>query len=180
MIGVVLAGGASRRFGEDKLAVRLDDGSMLIDRPIGALRSGLGARVGIVGACAEEVARRADFVIDDPYPGVGPIGGVIAALESVDEEVFVLAGDLISISDVEVRLIARESGAPGDEVAVLANAGGVQPCIGVYRREALAVLRDALEAGEHSLHRALEEGRTRLVSIPISAVKNVNRPSDLV
>ena len=101
----VLTGGRSSRFGRDKLLVSTRDGLLLIDHPIAALRSVFGPRVAIVGQCDSSLSARADRVIDDPYPGVGPIGGIVAALESTSRDVFVLAGDLPGIESGHVRQI---------------------------------------------------------------------------
>src|SRR5262245_5365872 len=78
---VVLTGGRSTRFGSDKLRARLDDdGTLLIDRPIAALRAVFGPRVALVGDCDPAVAARADLIIRDLHPGRGPIGGILSAL----------------------------------------------------------------------------------------------------
>src|SRR5262245_59553696 len=82
---IVLVGGKSTRFGRDKLREVVGDG-WLVDRPIAALREVFGARVAVVGECDDEVAQRGDRVITDRFPGVGPIGGIVSALEVGQEE----------------------------------------------------------------------------------------------
>lgn len=181
VVPVALVGGSSSRFGRDKLLEPIgDSGDLLVDRPIRALREATGAAVMIVGACDERVGQRADGVIDDPYPGVGPIGGVLAALEFAQRNVVVLAGDLPGIDAASVRLLldaaAREPGA----WAVVARTGDrVHPTIGLYRMACVGALREAMDAGRRSLGRAVGEERRVEVEIPVEAARNVNRVGDL-
>jgi molybdopterin-guanine dinucleotide biosynthesis protein A len=75
--GIVLAGGASRRFGRDKALAEIA-GEALISRLCSVLR-GVTSGVAIVGAA--ETYSRFDFpCIDDKWPGEGPLGGIITAL----------------------------------------------------------------------------------------------------
>lgn len=72
-LGVVLAGGASRRFGSDK-ALALVDGRPLIAHALAAL----------AGCAVIAVAGRdwpgVTTLADRPAPGLGPLGGLNAAL----------------------------------------------------------------------------------------------------
>ena len=75
VLGVVLAGGRSIRFGSDK-AVALLDGERLIDRVVAALRPQVAAVI-VVGR---------DEVGDRPAGGLGPLGGLNAALHRARAE----------------------------------------------------------------------------------------------
>ncbi|VAX36403.1 Molybdopterin-guanine dinucleotide biosynthesis protein MobA [hydrothermal vent metagenome] len=185
----VLAGGRSRRFGRDKLVEPLHD-ALLIDHPIRTLREVFGPRVGIVGECAPRVASRADMVIPDPYPGIGPIGGLLAALEYARGPVFLLAGDLAAITPETIRRILAAAAAPGEEeageaesvepLAIIAATDRPQPCIGLYRPQAAAYLRRALSDERFALRHAIPAAHVRLVEVAAEAARNINRPDDLV
>jgi molybdopterin-guanine dinucleotide biosynthesis protein A len=170
---VVLVGGQSSRFGRDKLLEPVG-GGVLVDRPIGVLRAVFG-RVGVVGAGDARVGERADYVVDDPYPGKGPIGGVLAALELGD--VFVLPGDVPAIDEASVRAIVGAAAAHPGALAVIGRTDRAQPCIGVYRAAARARLAEAIERNELGLGRAVCE-RVE-VEISLDAARNVNRTGDL-
>ncbi len=180
---VVLVGGRSRRFGRDKLRepVAGAQGEVwLVDRPIQALAAVFGARVAAVGACDPEVAGRAHLVIEDRYPGAGPIGGVVSALEGAGTAVFVLPGDLPRVTAEAVRLVLAAAGEAGDAAAVLAgSAEAPEPCFGVYRLAALPYLKRAMEEGRHALREALPAEMVRFVSAPEECVVNANTPADL-
>src|SRR5262249_4123144 len=177
---VVLVGGASRRFGRDKLrepAGRPDE--WLVDRPIAALRAVFGPRVVAVGDCGPAVAARADLHVRDAFPGRGPLAGIVSAIEASRTDVFVLPGDAPGITPGVVRqLLAAADEDPG-AWAVLGLTDRPEPCIGVYRVACAAEVRLRLESGDGALIDAVSEGRRVLVAIPANAARNVNRPEDL-
>ena len=175
---VVLTGGMSTRFGRDKLRECLDGGGMLIDRPVAALRAVFGPRVAIVGACDPLVRTRADRVIDDPYPGVGPIGGIVAALQDSTRDVFVLAGDLPGIEPAHIRQILGVAGLSPGAHAVLGRTDRLEPLIGLYRRACLPVLLQRLEHGGRSLHDAIAADHRREVPLAFEAALNINTAAD--
>lgn len=74
LLGAVLAGGESRRFGSDK-ALALLHSRPLIEHAIAALV----ARTEAVIVCGREWG---DSVPDRPAPGLGPLGGINAALHA--------------------------------------------------------------------------------------------------
>lgn len=75
ILGAVLAGGRSRRFGADK-AHALLDGQSLLDRAIAQL-AGLTESVVVCGRRLDG----ADWLDDAPRAGLGPLGGLLAALD---------------------------------------------------------------------------------------------------
>lgn len=175
---VVLVGGRSRRFGRDKLREPVEDG-WLVDAPIRALRAVFGPVVAAVGACDPEVAARFDRVIEDRYPGAGPAGGVLSALQATGGAVFVLAGDLARITEREVRAVmAAAAGAP-TAWAVMACGSRPEPCIAVYRPAMIPVLEARLGAGRRSLHDAALAERLATAPIDATAAVNVNTAADL-
>ncbi|MFG0286058.1 MAG: molybdenum cofactor guanylyltransferase [Phycisphaerales bacterium JB039] len=198
---VVLVGGRSRRFGRDKLREPVA-GGWLVDRPIAALRAIFGPRVACVGECDPQVAARFDLVIPDLHPGAGPIGGIISALAHAQAPVFILAGDLASITADEVRALLTEWGAtppcraparragwgrigscreqsPAAPLAIMAGADRPEPCCAIYLPGALPILAARLEAGRRSLHDALDPGRVILVRLDPSRLRNINAQEDL-
>lgn len=174
---VILVGGKSRRFGRDKLREPIG-GISLVSKPIEALRAVFGPRVALVGECDSAVAALGDLVLPDPYPGVGPAGGILAALEHASGPVFVLSGDLPSITPGAVRTILNSMLENTGAHAYLGQTDRPQPCIAVYRRSAVEAIREAMSTGR-GLHRAIGEQDRVLVPIDPDAAYNVNRPGDL-
>ncbi len=182
---IVLVGGRSQRFGRDKLREPVGNSdAWLVDRPIAALRTVFGARVGLVGDCHPDVARRGDLIIPDWYPGAGPAGGILSALEETGGDVFVLAGDLPFITPVTVLGLLRAAQSAPAAWAVLAvaddtptgEASRIEPCIGLYRHVVTDTLAARLEAGRRSLHDLLAATLVYRVPVPPRDVLNVNTP----
>ena len=180
---VVLVGGKSVRFGRDKLREPWGDG-VLVERPIGVLREVFGARVMVVGACDARVRALGDGEIADGYAGVGPMGGVVSALEGCGGAVFVLAGDMPGFCAERARELVRVAAVMRGEVeAVLCETDRLQVCAGIYERRALARLRGALDEGRYSLVRAMEGAGEGAVVARVRCeegeVRNVNTPGDV-
>lgn len=81
IVGLVLAGGASRRMGRDKAGLRLV-GQTLIARAVARLAAQVAA-VAIAGDPADPLlAAAGPPVLADPLPGrAGPLAGILAGLE---------------------------------------------------------------------------------------------------
>ncbi|AKM09070.1 molybdenum cofactor guanylyltransferase [Croceicoccus naphthovorans] len=165
ILGCVLGGGASTRFGSDK-ALAVLDGATLLDR----------ARATLIALCGDVViAGRADLegaVADWPEAGLGPLGGLAGALRHAREAGFgaVLACGVDSLGLPE-DLLARLSPGP----ACLA----AQPVVGLWPVATLDVLAEILTGGERRsmLHFAERTG-ARLVELDAPPA-NVNTPEDL-
>ncbi len=188
ILPAVLVGGKSRRFGRDKLLEPRPNGSLLVDIPIAALRVVFGPRVAVCGRCNPEVSARADFLVEDLYPGAGPLGGIVSALAQAQTNgmhwVFALAGDLPGITpDAVLAILKAQSNAPGAAV-VAGHTDRLQPCIALYHRRTLDRLLRA--ASVQALRRpalasVVASFETDLVTCPIDPkwAANVNTPDQL-
>ncbi len=185
---IVLVGGKSQRFGRDKL-VEPVEGGLLVERSIRALREVFGPCVALVGECDPRVARLGDTVIPDRYPGRGPAGGILSALESVGARssgpwsVFVLPGDLPNIGPTLVSAILKKSTQVPGAAAILARTdSGLQPCIGMYRQACQIALVSAIPAGElrsKALRDVLRLLRTETVHCSEHEALTANYPTDI-
>ncbi len=178
---VVLTGGKSRRFGRDKL-IELIDHEPLVARPIRALREVFGPRVAVVGACDARVEALADCVFSDPYPGMGPVGGIRAAFDASKSDVFVCAGDLIHINTDAIASILSVATSQNDADAVIAcgHDGRMHPTLGLYRCCCTPVFDEALITGRLKLTAVCRQLHFVGVEIDDRALCNVNTPGDLV
>jgi molybdopterin-guanine dinucleotide biosynthesis protein A len=167
--GFVLAGGRSRRLGQDKALLPWPgrdscegNSQTLLDHAIARLR-----RVcGTVSICANRADLPcAETVIPDALPGNGPLGGIVAALEQTATEwnIF-LAVDLplLPVEFLEAfadRVQATAPTSSSEQVACLLPQveGMEQPLCGLYRRCLVAGLRHALEEGNCRITAAIRQ-----------------------
>ncbi len=119
VVGVVLAGGQSRRMGRDKALLRLDDGRTLLERTVRVLRTvGLDDVVLSVSSPERALALReaapavaALPVVVDDAPGRGPLGGLAAALRArPGHAVLLVACDLPHLASHALRLVVDAYG----------------------------------------------------------------------
>ena len=163
LLGAVLAGGQSRRFGSDK-AVAMLHGKPLIDHVIEALA----AQTEAVIICGREYA---DWVPDRPRANLGPLGGINAALNAAAQRGY--AAVLTAPCDVPEL--------PAD-LAVRLGAGGFaaeMPVIGLWP-VALAPVLDAFlaESDDRSVWRWARRAGVPQVAID-RPLLNINTPDDL-
>lgn len=166
VLGCVLAGGQSVRFGSDK-ALAVLGGETLLDRSVAWLASHCDA---VVVAGRETAA--APCVGDWPAAGMGPLGGLAAALRHAREEGY----------DAVLSIGVDSPGLPDDLVRLLNPAPAclaAQPVAGLWPVSALAVLEEILTGSERrSMLHFAERAGARLVDLDETPA-NINTPEDL-
>ena len=166
ILGAVLAGGLSTRFGSDKAMAQLD-GRTLLARAVDTL-GGWCDHVVIVG----RERGPAPCIPDWPNAQMGPLGGIAAALrqaQDCDYDSVLTCG--VDSLDLPEDLLHRLSPAP----AFLAT----QPVIGHWQADAAAIVEAILHGeGRHSMKAFATAAGARSVDLA-SAPANINTPADL-
>lgn len=165
LLGAVLAGGQSRRFGSDKALVRIS-GQPLIERTLQAL----GRQCDDV--CVVGRAAGAHGVADWPGPGMGPLAGLAGALRHAGDHGFDMALSVaVDIPEVPDDLVSQLSPAP----AHVEN----MPVVGLWRVSDLPLLEEILAgAGRHSMRAFAKACEARAVTLR-QPLANINTPEDL-
>ncbi len=149
----MLAGGASRRMGTDKALIDVDlDGEPMAARVlVASILSGASEVLAIGGNQAELSAQGWSFV-PDAWPGEGPLGGLITALEQARwSTVVLLACDHPDIDAEEVRAMVESLHLNHDvQAAIPVLEGHPYVTHSVWRKECVGTLRSAFEVGERS------------------------------
>lgn len=166
ILGAVLAGGKSTRFGSDKALAELNGESLLM-RAVDLL-SGWCEKVVVVGRDQAPAPCLPDWM----EPDQGPLGGIAAALHAARDEgfeaVLTCGVDSIGLPD---NLPDRLSPAP----AYLAS----QPVIGLWPVNAIEAIETILRGnGRHSVMAFAEAIGARAVRLANDPA-NINTPADL-
>lgn len=166
VLGVVLAGGQSRRFGSDK-ALAVVDGHTLLDRAVLML----GRQCDVLVVAGRDAAPIA-VVADHPRAGLGPLGGLCGALRYGEEHGFDAVLSIpVDAFDLPADLLAELLPAP----AYVHDA----PVIGVWPVAARQAL-DALLAEDTTHSMRAFAARIGARSVRLSRMPaNVNTPADL-
>lgn len=169
--GVLLLGGASRRFGSPK-ALACFRGEMLAERAYRVLGEAFGDVLAL-GKAAD--ALPLSFPVrDDGSELRAPVVGVAAGLRLAPTELCVfLPTDMPAVTPELLRSLAE---AAAEVDAAVPQTG---PLPGAYRSSALPLLERRIAAGELALRDALTELRTRVVELDETQLENVNTPEDL-
>lgn len=143
-VGFVLAGGRSSRMGEDKSLLQVG-GETLVARALRILlEAGLAAR--IAGAASPLGAFGA--VVEDARPGLGPLGGICAALASTGARLAVfLPVDLPMLPAALVECLLDHARITGRAITVASVNGFAQTFPAVVDRGAGPALEAELAAG---------------------------------
>lgn len=168
ILGAVIAGGRSSRFGSDKAGAILN-GRPLLDHVL----AGLGAQTDAIVVCGRDVAGCVS-IADRPQPDLGPLGGLAAALHYAAHHGFEAA--LTSACDTPL--------VPADLAETLAGSGPAviagQPLFGYWPASLSAELDDylAVETSRAVSQWAARTGARRVCHA--GEIPNINRLADLV
>jgi molybdopterin-guanine dinucleotide biosynthesis protein A len=170
--------------GRNKALIGID-GVPMAARVAGALRDAGCASVVAYGGDPVELGVLGLPVVSDRYPGSGPLGGVLGALElfaGADVSiagVFVVACDLPALTGPDlVGMIAAARANPDAEV-VVARTSGIEPTCAIWNPHAVDPLRGWFEDGERALHVAIGRLSAVVVDLDAATLRNINTPDDL-
>jgi len=182
IFGLVLAGGESRRMGRDK-ALLVRDGQSQLAYLTGLL-AGFVERVFVSvrqdQQGDEERGRYAQIV--DRYENIGPVAGILSALEeypSVDW--LIIACDLPNIDADTVRYLLERRSTEHPFTAYTSTHDGLpEPLCAIYRSGCTDIVRRFVDAGVNCPRKILIRSETHLLEQPDPrALDNVNTPEDL-
>ena len=172
---VVLAGGRSSRFGEDKLAAPLR-GTTVLDHLLGSLP---GAWPLVLVGPPRETVREVVWTREEP-PGAGPLAAVLAgALLSGTGVVAVVAGDMPDAAPALHALVTALHDRGPDVAAVVGvdEEGVANPLLAAYRTADLRSAAPRDPAGAPA-RRLLDLPHERL-AVPGPGGRDVDTPADL-
>ena len=169
--------------GIDKAFLELA-GRTLLDRCLN-LAASIGSPAMIVG----DPRRFSRFgsVVEDLYPGHGPLGGIHAALASATSDLnLILAVDLPFLRPEFLQYLISRALGTGAVVTVPRAAGGLQPLCALYRKAFLPISERSLLAGKNKIDALFTEVETLVIDgheirnagFSEEMFRNVNTPDD--
>jgi molybdopterin-guanine dinucleotide biosynthesis protein A len=120
-------------------------------------------------------------VIPDLYPGEGPLGGVLTALQNSSADWnLVVACDMPELTGGFLGALMDAADAQDCDVLVPAGPDGeIEPLCTVYHKKAQPGLQRAFDRGVRQMKAALREVRAATLLVPeLARFQNVNTPGD--
>jgi len=184
MVGTILAGGKSRRFGRNK-SLEFFQGERLIERQVRTLRS-LFPEVMIVTNTPELYLDLDVTIVQDIIPGLGPLGAIYTGLLFArGGSIFVTAVDMPFIQPEVIRRMMELL--PGHDVIVPRLGDYLEPLHGMYSPRCLASVKRMLDRDELQVVRFfpsvkmayLDEEEIRRLDPKGLSFFNINTPEDM-
>jgi molybdopterin-guanine dinucleotide biosynthesis protein A len=164
--GYVLAGGGSTRFGRDKALVEVG-GTAILARMIELLRY-VTKQVKIVAVPGKYAEFGVEIVLDR-WPGEGPLGGIITALEDAAknradcEWNLIVSCDMPFLTAEWLRFLGERAAKSNAQVLLPHSAGGPEPLCAGYRSAAAEPLLQEFGSGIRKITDALKRVTTEVL-----------------
>lgn len=180
--GLVLAGGQSRRMGQDKALLRRNGKSQLAN--LVEMLEPLVERVFVSTRSdqQEESERRQFAQIIDRYADIGPVAGVLSAMDDYPNvDWLVVACDLPNIDEQTLRFLIENRAAGQPFTAYRSSHDQLpEPLCAIYHIGSDAIIREFVDAGLTCPRKMLIRSNTKLLAQPDPrSLDNVNTPEDL-
>lgn len=180
--GLVLAGGKSTRMGSDKALLR-QDGETQLSRAVSLLEAHVDRVFVSTRADQTDDPERSKYAqIVDRYEDIGPVAGILSALDS-NKSVgwLVLACDLPNIDEATIAYLIGNCSADHPVTAYESVVDGLpEPLCAIYRPESRALINGFVEQGIICPRKILINLDTCLLKQPSpGALHNINAPEDL-
>jgi molybdopterin-guanine dinucleotide biosynthesis protein A len=120
-------------------------------------------------------------IVPDMYPGEGPLGGILTALQhSLADWNLIVACDMPGLTAGFLRrLLEAADECGGDALVPAGPSGRLEPLCAAYHRQSRRGLSTAFARGVRKIATALEEVRTVTWPVPeVSYFQNVNTPEE--
>ncbi len=178
--GVILAGGRSSRYGENKALLNLGGGTVISS--VRDVLSSLFPRVILSANNPEEYKFLGLKTFTDFFEDKGPLGGIHSALvNSETEKIFITTCDMPLIRAEDILFIAQNS--RESDITVVSAGSRLQPLFGVYSKKLIPEIERILlddKRKNYSVKRLLDVSDTKILetSAPGIQFTNINKKED--
>ena len=182
ILGLVLAGGQSRRMGKDKALIQ-HEGESQLARTVRLLAAVLDdVFVSARPDQADDPERSQYSLIVDRFADIGPVAGILSAMEQrSDCDWLVVACDMPGIDAQTITNLLQHRDNNHAVVAYRSTYDGLpEPLCAIYKPEARSIIEKFVGRGIHCPRKMLIESNTLLLE-PVSpaALDNLNTPQEL-
>lgn len=185
--GIILAGGANKRFNGITKANVVIDGKTITDRILVVIEAFF-SEIIIVTNTPQEFRKYSDLkIVSDIILNKGPLGGIHAALKATENEaVFVFAGDMPMLNSGVIASLIDSYINQEYEVMIPSIGNNIEPLHSIYNKSVLSKLEEYLS--DHTNYavrdffKIVKAGYLNLENSEVNkmAFSNINSPDDLL
>jgi molybdopterin-guanine dinucleotide biosynthesis protein A len=184
--GVILAGGACKRFNGLIKPLIAIDGKTIISRMIDAI-SDIFSEIIIVSNTPDQFIEYKNCrIISDHFLNMGPLGGIHSALvDTTKEAIFVFAGDMPGLDREIIAGQIDFYNANKYDIVIPSIELSIEPLHGIYKKSLAGLLGDYLKCNcDLAVREFLKIAEVQYMQMDISektkiAFTNINSPGDL-
>ena len=182
--GVILAGGKSRRYGQNKALVNIN-GIPLIKRVLGVMENLFSSTV-VITNTPDTYSFLNLPMFEDRIKGLGPLGGIFTGLNVISEKAgFFVACDMPFLNPDLIRYLVTAQ--QGFDVVVPTFSGKFEALHALYTQNCLPEIEQMIHAGVYQTIqlyqsvavRYVEENEIRRFDPELKSFSNINKPEEL-
>lgn len=156
----VLAGGGSRRFGQDKATLKYGN-TTLLERIYSELRA-VTSNCWIVGRKYEDLNLKSDLFINDIITNAGPIGGLYTALKISKEPILLTSCDMPFLIKEHIEFLIQQFD-PTTAATISVSEKGIEPLFGIYQHQIIPIIEKLIDSDEFAIHRLFDHIQVKFV-----------------
>jgi len=185
MNAILLAGGMSTRFGNNKTLIEIE-GEILINKIINLLKNVFDQVYVVVNDLNEYSFLEGVNLLEDIIPDKGPLGGLYTGLfYSTDKYNYLSACDMPFITERYLEFLSQQD--RDYDVLVPEYRGYIEPLAGIYTKDCLPAIRRKLEGNKLKIKgfypevkvKILESNYIKRIADPEKLFFNINNKEDL-
>lgn len=180
LYGLLLAGGQSKRMGQDKATLEIA-GQSLLERTFNLLQRVCASSFISVRELTNRGLRSHYPQLADQYSGLGPADGIASAQQQHPQVAWlVLACDLPALDQTTLDLLIQNRNPDCAATAFRSSTDGLpEPLCAIYEAHCADSIKQFLATGVHCPRKMLLTMDTQLIELPHSqALYNANTPAD--
>jgi len=178
---VILVGGKSRRMGRNKAYLSIN-GEFFLSRLLAQLKEF--EEVLLSADSAEKYACENIKIVEDIYPGCGPIGGIYSALRCCRSDYLLALGCDMPLFQKELaHYMTAFVDAYHDAFVLVTRENHAQPLCAIYSASAADILEEQIKAGNYRLLDSFQKMRVKYIPLRCSIfddsiVRGANTPEE--
>ncbi|TDQ40743.1 molybdenum cofactor guanylyltransferase [Aureibacillus halotolerans] len=181
VMGVVLAGGLSSRFGSPKPFAKTQ-GKFFYEFAVEAISSLVDETIVVTNEGLQDqfINRGVSCLVDvSMFRQQGPLAGLYTAMEHREADWYIVVPSDLPRMTTAVFTELKANACPSCDAIIPMVNEVAEPLVGLYAAQVKPVIKRQLKGGKRSVHKMLNELRVRYVRFDdAEAFQNINTPAD--